>query len=54
MLLNVMATIAIVYWLLTGIKLGLQTWMGPYAPIWALVTWALAVTLLLPLWAIWS
>lgn len=53
MVLNILASLVLIWWFLQGAKLTLITWGGPYAAIWAVLQAVLTLLLIIPAVAVW-
>lgn len=53
MILDILATIVLLYWGLQGANLTMKTWNDGYAPLWVLVAGLLTAALIVPLAAVW-
>lgn len=53
LILDVLATMVIIWWVLQGARLTLITWAAPYDAFWAFFQGFLTLLLIIPLFAIW-
>lgn len=53
MLLNIIATVVLLWWLAQGAKLVLMTWSGGYSFLWVVAQSILTLLLIIPAIAIW-
>jgi hypothetical protein len=54
MTLQIIATVVLLYFFATAVRNTLAAWAGPYHGFWAIVSGAVAASLFIPLWAVWS